>query len=121
MAGGSCRCGPFSIEVVPKGILKPLILKLISERHMHGFEIMEQIFERTGGFWRPGPAAIYPALAWLEKNNYIRQTSRGPKSERARNEYEITPKGTKALQEYLKSSGNLIFYMKKFDSIYRNF
>ena len=68
MPRGYCNCGPFRVDIVPKGLLKPLVLKLLSERPMHGFELMEQIFEKTNGMWRPGPAAIYPTLEWLEAN-----------------------------------------------------
>ncbi|MGC8730288.1 MAG: PadR family transcriptional regulator [Candidatus Micrarchaeia archaeon] len=121
MGGGHCRCGPFSIDVIPKGILKPLILKLISEKPMHGFELMEQIFERTNGFWRPGPAAIYPALEWLEAKGYIRQVDSSAKPEKARNEYEITEEGLKVLDEYERSSKSIEELMHRFSSIYKGF
>ena len=94
MPRGYCNCGPFRVDIVPKGLLKPLVLKLLSERPMHGFELMEQIFEKTNGMWRPGPAAIYPTLEWLEANGYIKSDETEKRSEKTRRQYSITKKGT---------------------------
>jgi len=95
-----CRCGPFRVNVIPQGLLKPYILRLLSEKPMHGFEIMEQIFERTRGIWRPGPSAIYPTLTWLEGKGYIEAVQRGAQGGRARRPYRITSKGRDALKDY---------------------
>ncbi|MGP8068391.1 MAG: PadR family transcriptional regulator [Candidatus Bathyarchaeia archaeon] len=35
---------------------------------------MEEIFERTGRVWRPGPGTIYPTLSWPEENGYVEST-----------------------------------------------
>ena len=67
---------------------------------MHGFEIMEQIFERTGGMWRPGPSAIYPTLTWLEDQRYIEQVDAEVRGEKARRPYRLTEKGKGALKDY---------------------
>jgi len=79
--GHHCDCGPFRISFLPPGFLKPLILRLLAERPMHGYVIMEQIYERTHGAWRPTPASIYPTLAWLDENGYISESDspNGPK------------------------------------------
>lgn len=103
MPGGCwCRCGPFRVNIVPQGLLKPYILRLLSERAIHGFEIMEQIFERTGGMWRPGPSAIYPTLTWLEEKGYIEEVESQAKGEKVRRLYRITGKGREALKDYEK-------------------
>ncbi|MCL5679912.1 MAG: PadR family transcriptional regulator [Candidatus Marsarchaeota archaeon] len=119
MPRGYCRCGPFRVDIIPKGLLKPLILKLLSDKPMHGFELMEQIFEKTDGMWRPGPAAIYPTLEWLESNGYIRSADQHErKSEKARKQYAITKKGSDALSEYESSAREVKHQMQKFGSIY---
>jgi DNA-binding PadR family transcriptional regulator len=97
---GCCRCGPFRVNLIPQGFLKPYILRLLSEKPMHGYEIMDEIFERTKGLWRPGPSAIYPTLTWLEEKGYIEQVSVEIKGEKARRPYQITEKGKEALQDY---------------------
>jgi len=94
-----CNCGPFKIHFIPHGILKPYILRLLSVKPMHGFEIMEEIFERTGRVWRPGPGTIYPTLSWLEENGYVESVVE-VRGEKARKPYRITPKGLAALKEY---------------------
>ena len=88
--------------MLPQGILKPLILRLLAERAMHGYEIMEQIFQRTRGMWRPTPASIYPTLAWLEDRGYIEEAATGGRGggEKARRPYGLTPKGRSALKDY---------------------
>ncbi|MEM0272738.1 MAG: PadR family transcriptional regulator [Thermoprotei archaeon] len=102
MPGGCCRCGPFRVNIVPQGILKPYILRLLSERPMHGFEIMEEIFRRTRGMWRPGPSAIYPTLTWLEGKGYIERVATQGEGEKARKQYRITEKGLDALKDFEK-------------------
>ncbi len=102
MPGGYCRCGPFRVSVVPQGMLKPYILRLLSEGPMHGFEIMEEIFQHTKGMWRPGPSAIYPTLTWLEEKGYVEVVESEPRGEKARRPYRITKKGEEALKDYDK-------------------
>ncbi|HYM39049.1 MAG TPA: PadR family transcriptional regulator, partial [Thermoplasmata archaeon] len=71
-----CHCGPFRVDMVPHGLLKPYILRLLLERPRHGFEIMEEMYERTQGLWRPGPSVIYPTLERLESEGYIEAVER---------------------------------------------
>jgi DNA-binding PadR family transcriptional regulator len=121
MNGRRCRCGPFNVDVVPKGLLQPLILRLLRERPMHGFEIMEQIFEKTDGMWRPGPAAVYPSLTQLEHLGYIEAVSRENRSEKTKKQYKITAKGMEAIKEYDKMSGNIAENMNHFVHSLRRF
>lgn len=90
-----CYCGPFRISLVPRGLLKPVILHLLIDRPMHGFEIMEEVAARTGGMWRPGPGAVYPALLWLEEHGHVEV---GEEGERSKKPYTITEKGREAIR-----------------------
>ncbi len=85
---------------------------------MYGFEIMEQIFEKTGGMWRPGPAATYTTLEWLERNGYIKALDAGQRSEKQRKQYKITEKGSNALVDYVEASKTIANRMKKFGLMY---
>jgi len=82
---------------VPKGYLKRYILLLLSEKPMSGAEIMEEIYRRSGGFWKPSPGSVYPLLAWLQDNGYIRESQKilGNGSKR----YTLTDKGKQMLEE----------------------
>jgi DNA-binding PadR family transcriptional regulator len=105
-----CRFGPFRVGIIPQGLLKPFILKLLSERPMHGFEIMEEIFQRTVGMWHPGPSSIYPALIQLEEEGYIepviiqqkeiKSAKGGGGGEKSRRPYRISKKGNEVLKDY---------------------
>ncbi len=113
MDSGYCNCGPFRVSIIPSGLLKPYVLKLISERPMYGYEIMEQIFEKTGGIWRPGPAAMYTTLGWLEQHGYIKALNTGQRSEKQRKQYRITEKGSAALVDYAEASKMIAKRTKK--------
>ncbi len=91
-----CICGPFRISLIPRGLLKPVILSLLTEGPRHGFEIMEEISARTGGMWRPGPGAVYPALLSLEERGYVEVQEEG---ERAKKPYAITERGLEAIED----------------------
>jgi len=77
-----------------KGVLRHLILQALSEKPMHGYEIMRSMGEEFGGFYRPSAGAIYPILQDLEDEGYIK----GEEQEDKRI-YSITPKGTEFLKK----------------------
>jgi DNA-binding PadR family transcriptional regulator len=95
-----CHCGPFRVDMVPHGLLKPYILRLLLERPRHGFEIMEEMYERTQGLWRPGPSVIYPTLESLESDGYIEAIERPGAGEKAARPYRLTRKGREALKNF---------------------
>jgi DNA-binding PadR family transcriptional regulator len=39
---------------------------------MNGYQIMQELEERSGGGWRPSPGSVYPALAQLEDEELVR-------------------------------------------------
>jgi DNA-binding PadR family transcriptional regulator len=38
---------------------------------MNGYQIIQEIGERSGGVWRPSPGSVYPALQQLEDEGLI--------------------------------------------------
>src|SRR5919198_954571 len=44
-----------------RGDVRAAILGLLAERPMHGYEMIQELENRTGGIWRPSPGSIYPA------------------------------------------------------------
>lgn len=93
-----CRMGPFEINMVPPGVLKPLILRMLMERPMHGYEIMKEISTRTGGFWNPGAGSIYPAINSLEKEGYLTRVEM-KQGDRSKLVYSITEKGKESMED----------------------
>lgn len=55
-----------------KGYIRVAVLILLSKKPSHGYEIMKNIKDRTGGFWKPTPGGVYPILRDLEKSEYIK-------------------------------------------------
>lgn len=84
---------------VPKGFLRYQVLELLNEKPLSGSEIMNEIEKRTSGGWRPSPGSVYPLLAWLQDNGYIREV---PAEETGIKRYTLTDKGTQLLEEQRK-------------------
>lgn len=84
--------------------MQPVLLRLLEEGPRTGFELLKAIASRTGGFWTPGPAAIYPALRGLERRAFVSRSREGPGRARP---YTLTPAGRKSIQEWekLRSEG----------------
>ena len=55
-----------------RGDVRAAALALLTERPMHGYEMIKELEERTGGIWRPSPGSIYPTLALLEDEGLVR-------------------------------------------------
>ncbi|AFU03582.1 transcriptional regulator [Nocardia brasiliensis ATCC 700358] len=51
--------------------MRAAVLLLLTERPMHGYELIQQIRERSDDVWRPSPGSIYPALAQLEDEGLV--------------------------------------------------
>ena len=66
---------------------------------MSGSEIMTEIGKETGGRWTPSPGSIYPLLAWLQDNGYIKAPS---KKESGIKRYMLTEKGEKFFEGHVK-------------------
>jgi DNA-binding PadR family transcriptional regulator len=54
-----------------RGDIRAAILALLDEEPMHGYEMIQQIEERTNGIWRPSAGSIYPTLQLLEDEGLI--------------------------------------------------
>jgi DNA-binding PadR family transcriptional regulator len=51
--------------------VRAAVLALLAERPMHGYEMIQEIEQRTGGIWRPSPGSIYPTLQLLDDEGLI--------------------------------------------------
>ena len=56
---------------VRRGDVRSAILALLDDRPMHGYEIITELEERTGGRWRPSAGSIYPTLQLLEDEGLV--------------------------------------------------
>jgi len=79
--------------MMPRGFTRIYVLRLLKERPMTGKEIIEESEKRSGGEWRPSPGLIYPLLGRLVREGLIEEVEGG--------RFAITPKGERALEQYL--------------------
>ncbi|MFN8630678.1 MAG: PadR family transcriptional regulator [Chloroflexota bacterium] len=87
---------PFGFGPVPggrarKGDMQAAILRLLNEQPMHGYQVIQELANRSGGAWNPGPGSVYPTLQAMEDQELITHESDG-----SRNVYSLTDKGKAA-------------------------
>jgi DNA-binding PadR family transcriptional regulator len=71
-----------------RGDMRPIVLQMLTEKPMHGYEIIRALEDKSHGFWRPSPGSIYPTLQLLEEEDLVTsQETQGKKV------YTLTPKG----------------------------
>jgi len=93
------RGGPRGWGRARRGDIRSAILVLLSERPMHGYEIIGELSERTEGLWRPSPGSIYPTLQLLEDEGLVSaETEEGTGKRR----YTLTDEGRAASAELAK-------------------
>jgi len=76
------------------GVPELLVLRLLREREMYGYEIVQAIHERSAEAIETGEGVIYPVLHGLERNGALkarRKTVNG----RSRIYYSLTPSGSR--------------------------
>jgi DNA-binding PadR family transcriptional regulator len=54
-----------------RGDIRAAIITLLAESPMHGYQIIQELAERSGGAWRPSPGSIYPALQLLQDEGLV--------------------------------------------------
>jgi DNA-binding PadR family transcriptional regulator len=55
-----------------RGDIRTAALLLLAEEPRNGYQIMQEVEQRSDGVWRPSPGSVYPALAQLEDEGLIR-------------------------------------------------
>jgi DNA-binding PadR family transcriptional regulator len=56
---------------VGRGDVRAAILALLAEEPMHGYQIITELTERSGGVWRPSPGSVYPTLQAMEDQGLV--------------------------------------------------
>jgi DNA-binding PadR family transcriptional regulator len=92
--------GPFFGRGGPRarrGDIRTAALLLLAEGPLNGYQIMQELEERSGGVWRPSPGSVYPALQQLEDEGLVRTTE-----VEGRRVFELTDAG----REYVAERGD---------------
>ncbi len=112
---GSRRWGPFAVswEVDPAAFaatasgrgrrgrmfdgseLRLVLLKLIADEPRHGYDLIREIEELTGGAYAPSPGVVYPTLTLLDDMGLIEER----KAEGAKKQFAATDAGVTHLAD----------------------
>ncbi|WP_460798181.1 PadR family transcriptional regulator [Microbacterium sp. GXF0217] len=55
----------------PRGDVRAAVIALLAEKPMHGYQIISEIADRTGGAWKPSAGSVYPTLQLLADEGLI--------------------------------------------------
>ncbi|MGG7620447.1 PadR family transcriptional regulator [Robertmurraya sp. GLU-23] len=102
----------FNRELV-KGSTSLLLLQLLEERDMYGYELVKELENRSGNEFSVKEGTLYPALHKLEKQEYIecywKEQEKGP----ARKYYKITEAGKAMLLEKTREWNDFVSVMNR--------
>ncbi len=94
MNGFGRRFGMRPERLFGRGDIKFLLLDLLKERPMHGYEMIKELETRFSGFYSPSPGSVYPTLQMLEDRGYV-----GSVSQDGKRVYSLTDEGRAYLEE----------------------
>lgn len=79
---------------VSRGDVRSAVLALLAEQPMHGYQIIREIEERSGGSWKPSAGSVYPTLQLLSDEGIITAEESG-----GRKTYALTEAGRDEVAE----------------------
>ena len=75
--------------------MRAAILKLLTDRPMHGYEMIQEINERSQQLWKPSPGSVYPTLQLLVDEGLLVATEAGG----SKKLFELTDDGRAAAEK----------------------
>ncbi|HTX92821.1 MAG TPA: helix-turn-helix transcriptional regulator [Anaerolineales bacterium] len=85
------------LQQLRKGSTPLLILSVLADEKMYGYQIMRELEQRSEGYFTMTAALLYPALHQLEKDGLLESEWEESPGKRRRKYYSITNQGKKAL------------------------
>ncbi|WP_433585532.1 PadR family transcriptional regulator [Microbacterium hydrocarbonoxydans] len=77
-----------------RGDVRTAVLSLLAEKPMHGYQIINEIAERSGGSWKPSAGSVYPTLQLLADEGLITA-----EEQNGRKTYSLTDAGAAVAEE----------------------
>ncbi len=96
-------------SVFERGDLKFVILRLLSETPMHGYDVMRALEDESGGWYKASAGSVYPTLQMLEDQGYLRTEEAGGKKV-----YHVTDAGRAYLDENQKQVDDIFERIRAF-------
>lgn len=81
-----------------RGDVRTAVLSLLAEKPMHGYQIITEIAERSGGTWKPSAGSVYPTLQLLADEGLITA-----EEQNGRKTYSLTEAGADVAAEAAES------------------
>jgi DNA-binding PadR family transcriptional regulator len=81
---------------VRRGDVRAAILSLLAEEPRNGYQLIQELAQRSEGMWRPSPGSVYPTLQQLEDEGLVETVEGGG----ARRQYRLTDAGRAYAEEH---------------------
>ncbi len=78
-----------------RGDVRASVIALLSEQPRHGYQIITEITDRSGGAWTPSPGSVYPVLQQLQDEGLVR-----PEEADGRRVFHLTEAGQAYVAEH---------------------
>jgi DNA-binding PadR family transcriptional regulator len=113
-AWGTSPEGPgFKWRFFDRGDLKYVILRILTKKPMHGYEVMRALEEESGGWYKASAGSVYPTLQMLEDQGFVTATP-----EDGKKVYAITEEGRKHLADNSDVVDEIVDRVSDFTSRY---
>jgi DNA-binding PadR family transcriptional regulator len=78
-----------------RGDVRAAALALLAEQPRNGYQIIQEIAERSGGYWKPSSGSVYPALQQLEDEGLVEVAT-----EEGRRTFRLTEAGQAYVEQH---------------------
>jgi PadR family transcriptional regulator PadR len=89
-------------DQIRKGSTTLLILAVLSEEPMYGYQISQELDQRSDGYFDMKEGLLYPLLHRMQREGLVNSNWQEAEGARRRKYYAITKAGQEALQEQSK-------------------
>jgi PadR family transcriptional regulator, regulatory protein PadR len=84
---------------IRKGSTELVLLTLLQQRPMYGYEISQEMSQMSGGYFEMKEGLLYPTLHRLQKEGLLSSEWQKTENDRRRKYYTITAAGREQLKE----------------------
>lgn len=91
---------PWAGRRARRGDVRTAVLAVLADKPLHGYDVIRELEQRSGGMWSPSPGSVYPTLQMLEDEGLV--TGEEQDGKRV---YSLTDAGGKELEERRERSG----------------
>jgi DNA-binding PadR family transcriptional regulator len=78
-----------------RGDVRVAILAVLADGPLNGYQVIQEIADRTGGAWRPSPGSVYPTISQLEDEGLVEGDD-----DRGRRTLRLSDSGREYLDEH---------------------